>query len=60
MPERKQKQPPVSEPFPGRSTPSGGDPTAPKVQKPDTSGILKKLKKVEQEQAKRYRQRSGE
>jgi len=60
MPERKQKQPPRSEPFPGRSTPSDGGPSAPKVEKPDTSGILKKLRKVGQDQAKRYRQRSGE
>jgi hypothetical protein len=58
MPEQRQRQ---RLPEPERkSAPFGGGPTAPNIEKPDTSGILKKLRKVESDQAKRYRQRSGQ
>jgi hypothetical protein len=48
-----------SEPLP---KPGGDDsgPSAPKVKKPDTRQLLDRMKRVDPEQAKRYRQRSGE
>lgn len=57
MPEQNQKQRPVTP-----SPQSGGDdgPSTPKVNKPNIDGILKRMKKVDPEQAKRYRQRTGE
>jgi hypothetical protein len=40
---------------------SGGDgPSSPKIDKPDVSDLLKKMKKINPDQAKNYRQRSGE
>ena len=41
----------------------GGDdsgPNAPKVKKPDTRQLLDRMKRVDPDQAKRYRQRSGQ
>lgn len=41
----------------------GGDdsgPGAPKVKKPDTRQLLDRMKRVDPDQAKRYRQRSGQ
>ena len=41
----------------------GGDdsgPSAPKVKRPDTRQLLDRMKRVDPDQAKRYRQRSGE
>lgn len=35
-------------------------PGAPKVNKPDTKKLLDRMKRVDPEQAKNYRQRSGE
>ena len=37
-----------------------GGPSAPKVQRPDTKRLLERMKRVDPEQAKRYRQRSGQ
>lgn len=56
MPDRIAKpQPPA--PAPG----GGGDgPSAPKVEKPNTEELLKKMRKVDPDQAKRYRQRTGQ
>jgi hypothetical protein len=44
---------------PGGDDKSGG-PSAPKVQRPDTRQLLERMKRVDPDQAKRYRQRSGE
>jgi len=57
MPDQQQKQ--------KQSTPSGpggdGDgPSSPSVDKPNVQDLLKKMKKVDPEQAKRYRQRTGQ
>lgn len=44
-------------------TKPGGDdsgPCAPKVTKPDTKKLLDRMKRVDPEQAKNYRQRSGQ
>ena len=38
----------------------GEGPSAPKVDKPNIDDLLKRMKKVDPDQAKRYRQRTGE
>mgnify|MGYP003348214342 FL=1 len=57
MPDQAQKTRPVT---PGPS--GGGDdgPTAPKGDKPNVEELLKRMKKVDPDQAKRYRQRTGQ
>ena len=57
MPDRIQKPQPAV-PAPG----GGGDggPSAPKVEKPNTEELLKRMRKVDPDQAKRYRQRTGQ
>src|ERR1051325_7102197 len=58
MPERVQK--PV-EPAPwGPKQGDGGGPRSPDVSRPDTKDLLKKMRKVDPNQSKRYRQRTGE
>lgn len=57
MPDQAQKTRPVAPGSPG----GGGDgPGAPKVDKPNVEDLLKRMKKVDPDQAKRYRQRTGE
>jgi hypothetical protein len=57
MPDRIQKPMPPS-PAPGGG---GGDgPSAPKVEKPNTEELLKRMRKVDPDQARRYRQRTGQ
>jgi hypothetical protein len=56
MPDQAQKTRPV---VPGPS--GGGDgPSAPKVDKPNVEELLKRMRKVDPDQAKRYRQRTGQ
>jgi hypothetical protein len=56
MPDQTQKTRPTA-PGPG----GGGDgPTAPKVEKPNTEELLKRMRKVDPDQARRYRQRTGQ
>ena len=56
MPDRIQKPLPPA-PAPG----GGGDgPAAPKVEKPNTEELLKRMRKVDPDQARRYRQRTGQ
>jgi len=56
MPERIQKPQPTV-PSPG----GGGDaPRVPQVEKPNTEELLKRMRKVDPDQAKRYRQRTGQ
>lgn len=57
MPERLQKPPVPWEPKHGGD---GGGPKAPEVTRPDTQDLLKKMRKVDPNQSKRYRQRTGE
>jgi hypothetical protein len=58
MPERVQK--PV-EPVPwGPKQGDGGGPRSPDVSRPDTKDLLKKMRKVDPNQSKRYRQRTGQ
>lgn len=56
MPEQAQKTRPVA------PSPSGGGegPNAPKVDKPNVEELLKRMRKVDPDQAKRYRQRTGQ
>jgi len=58
MPERIQK--PV-DPVPwGPKQGDGGGPRSPDVSRPDTKDLLKKMRKVDPNQSKRYRQRTGQ
>lgn len=57
MPDQTQKQKP-SAPAPGGG--GGEGPAAPKVDKPNVDDLLKRMKKVDPDQAKRYRQRTGQ
>ncbi len=58
MPDRIQKPQPVM-PSPGGG--GGGDaPRSPQVEKPNTDELLKRMRKVDPDQARRYRQRTGE
>lgn len=57
MSERIQK-PRLPAPGPGGGGDSG--PSAPKVEKPNTEELLKRMRKVDPDQARRYRQRTGQ
>jgi hypothetical protein len=57
MPERVQK-PPV--PWAPKQGGDEGGPKAPDVSRPDTQELLRKMRKVDPNQSKRYRQRTGE
>ena len=39
---------------------SGGGPSKPDVKRPDTGDLLKRMKRVDPDAARRYRQRSGQ
>ncbi len=56
MPDQAQKNRPLA--------PTGGGggegPSAPKVEKPNTEELLKRMRKVDPDQARRYRQRTGQ
>jgi hypothetical protein len=45
---------------PERKEGDGGGPGKPDVRRPDTSDLLRRMKRIDPEQARRYRQRSGE
>ncbi|WP_202214332.1 ubiquitin-like protein UBact [Methylacidimicrobium sp. AP8] len=58
MPEQVQKTHPV-----GPGSGPGGEgpgPRVPRIDRPNTEEILKRMRKVDPDQAKRYRQRTGE
>lgn len=58
MPDPMRKTHPVA-PAPGGG--GGGDgPRPPQVEKPNTEELLKKMRKVDPDQARRYRQRTGQ
>jgi len=58
MPEQIRKPAPAV-PAPGGG--GGGDgPRSPQVEKPNTEELLKKMRKVDPDQARRYRQRTGQ
>lgn len=54
---------PVQKPRPEVPLPSpeaGPAPAVPKAPKPDVGDLLKRMKKVDPDQARRYRQRTGQ
>ncbi len=57
MPDQQQKQRPAAPTGPGGD---GDGPSQPEVEKPNVQDLLKKMKKVDPDQAKRYRQRTGQ
>lgn len=57
MPDQAQKQRPLA---PGPGGGGGDGPSAPKVDKPNVEELLKRMRKVDPDQAKRYRQRTGQ
>jgi hypothetical protein len=60
MPESARRTRPPA-PAPGGGGDDDGDgPTTPKVEKPNTDDLLKRMRKVDPDQARRYRQRTGE
>jgi hypothetical protein len=57
MPDQAQKTRPIGPAGPG----GGGEgPSAPKIEKPNTEELLKRMRKVDPDQARRYRQRTGQ
>src|SRR5437763_1882959 len=58
MPERTQR--PVSPAPWGPKEGESGGPKAPDISKPDTRDLLKRMRKVDPNQSKRYRQRTGQ
>ena len=59
MPEPARRQRPPA-PSPGGGGNDGDGPSEPKVDKPNTDELLKRMRKVDPDQARRYRQRTGE
>jgi hypothetical protein len=59
MPDQNQK---VRPSLPGPSGGGGGGegPKPPQVEKPDTKELLERMRKVDPDQARRYRQRTGQ
>jgi hypothetical protein len=57
MPDQIQKPRPV---VPGGPGGGGEGPQAPQVEKPNVDDLLKRMRKVDPDQARRYRQRTGE
>jgi len=57
--ERTQK-PPTPAPWEPKKGDGGGGPRSPDVSKPQTKGILDRMKRVDPKQAQRYRQRTGQ
>ena len=57
MPDQTQKQRPAP---PSRGGGGGEGPREPQVEKPNTEELLKRMRKVDPDQARRYRQRTGQ
>ncbi|HSI14899.1 MAG TPA: ubiquitin-like protein UBact [Chthoniobacter sp.] len=58
MPDRTQR--PVGPSPWGPQQGEGGGPKSPDVSKPDTKDLLQRMRKVDPNQSKRYRQRTGQ
>lgn len=54
------RQTPTLPTEPSRKEGDGGGPGKPDIKRPDTSDLLKRMKRVDPDAARRYRQRSGE
>jgi hypothetical protein len=59
MPERTQKPTEPAAPW-GPKQGDGDGPRSPDISRPDTKDLLKKMRKVDPNQSKRYRQRTGQ
>jgi len=59
MPEQMQRTPPVQSPWERKPSDEGG-PKTPNVSKPDTNSLLKRLRSIDPDQSRKYRQRSGQ
>jgi hypothetical protein len=59
MPEQMQRTPPAQSPWERKPSDEGG-PKTPNVSKPDTNSLLKRLRSIDPDQSRKYRQRSGE
>ena len=59
MPEPARRQR-TTAPAPGGGGNDGDGPAKPEVDKPNTDELLKRMRKVDPNQARRYRQRTGE
>lgn len=57
MPEQNQK---VRSPAPTPTGGGGDGPKSPEIEKPNTEELLKRMRKVDPDQARRYRQRTGQ
>ncbi len=51
---------PVDSGGPGPGDDGDGGPARPKVERPDTHDLLRRMRRVDPNQARRYRQRTGE
>lgn len=58
FPERKQR--PVKPVEPGDDGDDSNSPKRPDVNRPDTQELLKRMRRVDKDQSRRYRQRTGE
>lgn len=54
------RQMPILPTEPARKEGDGGGPDKPNVKRPDTSDLLRRMRRVDPDAARRYRQRSGE
>jgi hypothetical protein len=57
--QQQQRRPDDSNPF-GKKEDSSSGPITPKTGKPPTKDLLERMRKIEPERARRYRQRSGQ
>ncbi|HEV3064045.1 MAG TPA: ubiquitin-like protein UBact [Chthoniobacterales bacterium] len=53
------QRPPVQSPWERKSGDDSG-PKAPNISKPDTNSLLKRLRSIDPDQSRKYRQRSGQ
>lgn len=60
MPEQQQREAPRESPWERQEAGPFNGPRVPDIQKPDTQKLLKRMKAIDSEQAKKYRQRAGE
>lgn len=57
---RDRKQRPVTPIDPSNDGPEDDGPKKPQVNRPDTKRLLRRMKRVDKDQSRRYRQRTGE
>jgi hypothetical protein len=60
MPDQNQKQLPQDAPWSPKQSPFEGGPKDLREGKPDTNSILKKIKSIAPDQARKYKQRTGQ